>query len=65
MSISAGETPEERESSVRALLPIFKRKNGVALAGIIIGWIGFVPWLVFWALVAWGFFTAATAPTPS
>ncbi|MEV4141311.1 DUF4190 domain-containing protein [Dactylosporangium sp. NPDC049742] len=57
-------TPEERESLERTLLPLFKQRNGVALAGIIVGWTAFVLWLVFWVPFAWGFFEAATAPTP-
>jgi hypothetical protein len=58
-------TPEDRESLEQTLLPLFKQRNGVALAGIIIGWIVFVLWLGFWVPFAWGFFEAAIAPTPS
>lgn len=55
-------TPEEQGSLQRVLLPMVTRRNGVALAGIIIGWIGFVLWLAFWVPFAMGFFGAATAP---
>jgi hypothetical protein len=58
-------TREEHESLERALVRLCNRRNGVALAGIIVGWIGFVLWLGFWVPFAMGFFGAATAPTPS
>jgi hypothetical protein len=50
----------DRESMMQTLLPYLRKRNGVALAGIIIGWIGFVLWLGFWVPFAWGFFGAAT-----
>jgi hypothetical protein len=51
---------EDREAMMRILLRFLKKRNGVALAGIIIGWIGFVLWLgLFWVPFAWGFFEAA------
>jgi hypothetical protein len=58
-------TPAEQESLERVLVRLCNRRNGVALAGIIIGWIGFVLWLGFWVPFAMGFFGAATASTPS
>lgn len=56
--------PESREVMIRILLPRLKKRNGVALAAIIIGWTGFVLWLAFWVPVAVGFFQAATESTP-
>jgi hypothetical protein len=58
-------TPEEHASFEQAIVRLFNRKNGVALAAIIIGWIGFVLWLGFWVPFAMGFFGAATGSTPS
>ena len=55
----------DRESMMQIILPFLMRRNGVALAGIIIGWIGFVLWLGFWVPFALGFFGAATVATPS
>jgi hypothetical protein len=56
-------TPQQHESLERTLVRLCERRNGVALAGIIIGWIGFVLWLGFWVPFAWGFFGAATGST--
>jgi len=56
---------EGREAVMRIVLPLLKKKNGVALAGVIVGWIGFVLWLAIWIPVAWGFIEAATESTPS
>jgi hypothetical protein len=64
MDLPTGSTPEQRASLEQTLLPLSQKGNGLALAGIIIGWIVFVLWLVFWVPFAWGFFEAATAPTP-
>lgn len=57
--------PEDKESMMRIMMPFLLRRNGVALAGIIVGWIGFVLWLGIWVPFAMGFFGAATASTPS
>jgi hypothetical protein len=57
----ADTTAGEHELVERALVRLGNRRNGVALAGIIVGWTGFVLWLAFWVPVAWGFIDAATA----
>ncbi|GAA1041209.1 hypothetical protein GCM10009557_64410 [Virgisporangium ochraceum] len=51
--------PESRDAMMRILLPRLRKRNGVALAAIIVGWTGFVLWLAFWIPVAVGFFQAA------
>ncbi|GAA0911680.1 hypothetical protein Vau01_018420 [Virgisporangium aurantiacum] len=55
-----GVAPEDREGVFRILQPYLQKGSGVALAGVIIGWIAFVLWLAFWVPFAMGFFGAAT-----
>lgn len=58
--LPAGVAPEDREGVFRILQPYLQKGSGAALAGVIIGWIGFVLWLAFWVPFAMGFFGAAT-----
>jgi hypothetical protein len=55
---------EDSEAMRRIMLPLLTKRNGVALAGIIVGWTAFVLWLGFWVPFAWGFFGAAIESTP-
>ena len=55
-----GVAQEDRDGVFRILLPYMQKGSRAALAGIIIGWIGFVIWFAFWIPFAMGFFGAAT-----